>query len=219
MGFVFAHGSLGLLPDHASIMFLMPGLPALLVATIVVGATLDKRGTFGAVGRTVATRLPLAIIAVALSLAAAGIHFAVITEHLEQDVLFGVLFFALGWFQLVWAQVYLVWPRRSVALLAIVINLGAVLVWALSRTVGLPIGAAPWVPEQVGFADIMATSFEIGIIGLLLPTLLGERFARVLNEQMPMQKAFVLSGFMIVAVGLLTAMALIPPAFEFLAFS
>ena len=219
MTLVFAHGSVGLLPDHESIMFLLPLLPALMVATIVLGAWLDKRGTLGEPGRTVSMQMPLAIIAAALSLAAAGIHFAVISEHLEEDVLFGVLFFALGWFQLVWAQVYLIWPRRSVALLAIAINLGAVLVWIVSRTVGLPIGPQAWVPEQVGFADLLASSFELGIIGLLIPTVIGERFATALASQMPVQKAFVLSAFMVVAVGLLTAMALVPPAFEFLAFS
>lgn len=219
MGFVFAHGGVGLLPDHEAIMFLMPALPALLVATVVVGVALDKRGTLGAAGRTVAVHTPLAVIAAALSLAAAGIHFAVITEHLEEYVLFGVLFFALGWFQLVWAQIYLVWPRPSVAALAILVNLGAVLVWAMSRTVGLPIGPEPWQPEQLGFADLLASSFESGIIGLMLPTLLRNRFGQALDVQMPVQKAFVLAAFMVIAVGLLTAMALVPPAFEFLAFS
>jgi hypothetical protein len=218
MGFVFAHGGLGLLPDHEALMFLMPVLPALFVATVVAGAALDRRGTLGAAGRTVATHVPLAVIAAALSLAAAGIHFAVITEHLEEYVLFGVLFFALAWFQLMWAQIYLVWPRPSVATLGIVVNLGAVLVWAMSRTTGLPIGPQPWVPEQLGFADLLASSFEIGIIGLLLPTLLRDRFGQVLDAQMPVQKAFVLASFMVIAVGLLTAMALVPPAFEFLAF-
>jgi hypothetical protein len=219
MTFVFAHGSVGTLPDHEAIMWLLPALPALLVATIVVGVWLDRRGTLGAPGRTVAAYTPLAPIAAALSLASAGIHFAVIGEHLEEDVLFGLLFFALGWFQLVWAQIYLIWPRRSAAQMAILINLGAVLVWFMSRTVGLPIGPQAWVPEQIGFADILATTFELGIIGLLLPTLLREQFGRALDEQMPVQKAFVLSAFMVVAVGLLTAMALVPPAFDFLAFS
>jgi hypothetical protein len=219
MIFVFAHGSVGLLPDHEAIMFLLPLLPLLLVATIVVGVWLSRRGTLGAPNRTVATYTPMAVIAAALSLAAAGIHFAVISEHLEEDVLFGVLFFAFGWFQLIWAQVYLIWPRRQVALLAIVINLGGVLVWLMSRTVGLPFGPEAWVPEQVGFADVLSTSFEIGLIGLLVPTLLRERFGRALDQQMPIQQAFVLSAFMVVALGLLTAMALVPPAFDFLAFS
>ena len=219
LSFVFAHAHVAFLPDHESIMFLFPILPALMVGTILLGAALSKRGTLGAADRTVALHTPLAIVAAVLSLAAAGIHFAVISEHLDEDVLFGVLFFALGWFQLIWAQVYLVWPRRSAAQLAVVINLGAVLVWVMSRTVGLPIGNQPWVPEQLGFPDLLASSLELGMIGLLLPTLFGERFSKMLNEQIPIQKAFVLSAFMVVAVGLLTAMALVPPAFDFLAFS
>ncbi len=218
MGFVFAHG-VGFLPDMDDMMFLLPGLPLLLVATIVVGAVLDKRGALGGVGHTVAVHTPLAIIAAVLSLAAAGIHFAVITQHLEEDVLFGFLFFALGWFQLIWAQTYLVWPRPPVAAVAIVVNLGAILVWIVSRTVGLPIGPEAGIPEALGFPDLLASTFELGIIGLLLPTLFRERFARALNEQIPAQKAFVLAAFLVVAVGLLTAMALVPPAFEFLAFS
>jgi hypothetical protein len=115
--------------------------------------------------------------------------------------------------------VYLVWPRRAAAALAVLVNAGAVSVWIMSRTTGLPIGPEPWVPEQLGFPDLLASSFEIGIIGLLLPTLLGERFVRALSAPMPVQKAFVLAAFMVIAVGLLTAMALLPPAFEFLAFS
>ena len=216
---IFAQGGVGLLPDMDAIMFLMPALPALFMATIVLGAFLDRRGTLGEPGRTVAMHRPLAIIAAALSLAAAGIHFAVISEHLDRDVLFGLLFFTLGWFQLMWAQVYLVWPRPSVAAVAITVNLGAVLVWVMSRTVGLPIGPHAWLPELIGFPDILAASFEIGIIGLLLPTLFRERFARALSEPMPAQKAFVLTAFTVVAVGLLTAMALVPAAFDFLAFS
>ena len=151
---------LGFLPDMDEMMFLMPGLPVLLFVTIVVGAVLDKRGTLGDAGRTVAVHTPLAVIAAALSLAAAGIHFAVIGEHLEEDVLFGVLFFTLGWFQLVWAQVYLIWQRRPVALAAVLVNLGAILVWVMSRTIGLPIGPEAWIPEQVGFPDLLATSFD-----------------------------------------------------------
>jgi hypothetical protein len=101
----------------------------------------------------------------------------------------------------------------------VLVNVGAVLVWATSRTIGLPIGPEAGLPEPVGFPDLLASSFEIGIVGLMLPTLLGERFARSLSAEMPIQKAFVLSAFMVIAVGLLTAMALVPPAFEFLAFS
>ena len=215
---IFAHGGLGLLPDMDAVMFLMPALPALLVATIVLGAALDRRGTLGQSGRTIALHVPLAVIAAVLSLASAGIHFAVITDHLEIDVAEGVFFFGLAWFQLAWAQVYLLRPGRSVATLAVVVNAVVIGVWAMSRTTGLPIGSQPWVPERIGLADLLATSFELGVIGLLLPTLFRERFARALDSQLPIQKAFVLAAFMLVTVVLLTARALVPPAFQFLAF-
>ena len=37
-----------------------------------------------------------------LSVAAAGIHFAVIQEHLQEFEPFGYLFLALAWFQALW---------------------------------------------------------------------------------------------------------------------
>jgi hypothetical protein len=217
-GLIFAHASIGLLPDHESVMFLMPALPALLVATIVVGATLERRGVFGAAGRTVSLTTPLAVIAAGLSLAAAGIHFAVLQDHLEVDLSEGVFFFALGWFQLIWAQVYLLRAHRRIAAAAVVVNAATVLIWLASRTVGLPIGPQPWVPEQIGLADLLATTFEVGLIGLLLPSILTGRFTRLEQSQLPAQKAFVLAAFMIVTVSLLTGLALVPGAFAVLNF-
>jgi hypothetical protein len=216
MGFVFAHGA-GLI-DHEAVMFLMPLLPALLVATIVLATWLDKRGYLGAAGRMVSAYAPVAVIAAALSLAAAGIHFAVITEHLEYDVAAGVAMFGVGVFQAIWAQAYLLRDSRRLAQVAAVVSVAVVAVWVVSRTIGLPLGATPWVPESVGIADLLATSFEIGLIGLLLPRLLPERFAGWLKTELPAQKAFVLAGFTIVAVTVLTGVALLPEAIEFLEF-
>jgi hypothetical protein len=215
MSFVFAHGGL---IDHEAIMFLMPLLPALLVVTIVIAAWLDKRGYLGAAGRMVSAYAPIAVIAAGLSLAAAGIHFAVISEHLEVDVAEGVFFFGIGAFQAIWAQAYLLRDSRRVAQVAAVVNVAVVAIWIVSRTVGLPIGATPWVPEPVGFADLLATSFEIGLVALLLPRLVPGRFANWLSTDVPAQKAFVLAGFSVVAVVLLTSVALLPQAFEILAF-
>ncbi|HLB44750.1 MAG TPA: hypothetical protein VJK49_05125 [Candidatus Limnocylindrales bacterium] len=215
---VLAHAGIGLLPDHETVMFLLPALPVLLIATIVLGATLEQRGAFGPAGRMVSVGMPLAVIAAALSLAAAGIHFAVIQEHLEVDLAEGLFFFGLGWFQLIWAQVYLLRAHPRVAAVAVWVNVAVVLTWFVSRTIGLPLGAQPWVPEPVGLADLLATSFEVGLIGLLLPSLAPERFARVVHAQLPVQKAFVLAAFMIVTVSLLTGLALVPGAFELLSF-
>jgi hypothetical protein len=214
---VFAHAGVGLL-DHDAVMFLMPLLPAMLVGTIILGAVLERRGVLGVAGRMVGANAPVAVIAASLSLAAAGIHFAVIESHLEESVLEAVLFFGLGWFQLIWAQLFLLRGGRSVALVGAAVNAGAIGVWLLSRTVGLPIGATPGVPEALGWPDLLASSFELSLIGLLLPLLLPQRFGRWFSGEVPVQKAFVLAAFSIAAVAVLTAVALVPDAFEALSF-
>jgi hypothetical protein len=218
MGFVFAHVGAGL-PHHEAVMFLMPLLPALLVATIVLAAFLDRRGYLGAPDRLVSVYTPVAIIGATLSLAAAGIHFAVIQEHLEASVAEGVFFFALGAFQAIWAQFFLLRDHRRIALIGAAVNLSTVVIWLISRTSGLPFGATPWVPESVGLPDLMATSFELGLIGLLLPRLIPGRFGHWFRGELPAQKAFVLASFTIVALTLLTAVALVPGAFEAFSFA
>lgn len=213
---VLAHA--GLLVDHDAVMFLMPLLPALLVATILLAGVLDRRGYLGPSGRMVSVYGPVAVIAAALSIAAAGIHFAVISEHLERDVGEGVFFFGIGVFQAIWAQAYLLRDDRRLTLVGAAVNVAVAIVWLVSRTVGLPFGATPGVPEAIGLPDLLATSFEISLVGLLVPRLLPRRFPGWLSGELPVQKAFVLAGFTIIALTVLTAVALIPEAFAGLAF-
>jgi hypothetical protein len=107
---------------------------------------------------------PLAV----LSLGAAAIHFAVMPEHLAEWWAFGGFFAALGWFQALWSIGYLAGPSGRLARFAIAVNLATVLVWAWSRTIGLPIGPDPGVPEPLGAADVVATVLELLlVIGLL----------------------------------------------------
>jgi hypothetical protein len=111
---------------------------------------------------------PAGFLAV-LSLGAAAIHFAVIADHLREWWLSGVFFAALGWFQALWPIGYLLQPSRRVVWLGIVINLATVVVWTLTRTIGLPFGPAPGVPEGVGAPDALATALELSlVIGLLV---------------------------------------------------
>ena len=81
------------------------------------------------------------VVAAALSFGAAAIHFAVIGEHFAEYPPYGVAFTAFAWFQVGWAVLYLRRRTRGLAVLAIVVNLGALIVWAVSRIAGLPIGA------------------------------------------------------------------------------
>jgi hypothetical protein len=205
---VFAHGaSHGALPDHESLMFLMPALPMMFIGTVVVAKALDKRGLLGT-ARSVDMTTALAAIAAALSLGAAAIHFAVVQEHLAEYFLFGLLFIALGWFQAIWAQVYLLRRNPPVAWVAIAVNLGTIAVWVVSRTVGLPFGPDAWEPEAMGALDLISTIFELLLVGILLPTVAPRRFPKLAARRLHYEQAFVLGSFCVVTVGLVATIVL-----------
>ncbi len=103
-----------------------------------------------------------------LSFGAAAIHFAVSPEHFAEWLPFGIAFTCLAWFQVLWAAAYLVRPSGRLARAAVVVNAAVVVVWAWSRTVGLPIGPGPGSTEAVGFADVLSSSLEtLLVLGLL----------------------------------------------------
>lgn len=123
-----------------------------------------------AVARPAAERLVRA--AAALSLAAALIHASVIVAHFQEYWLFGVFFVAAALFQLGWGVAAWSSPadRRLLALGAGA-NLAIVLLWAVTRTVGLPIGPEPGEIEPAGLHDLFATADELAILlaaGLVL---------------------------------------------------
>jgi hypothetical protein len=206
---VFAHGGGGgsLLPDHESLMFLMPALPVMFVGTVVLAKLLDKRGLLGTT-RTVDMTTALAAIAAGLSLGAAAIHFAVAQEHFAEYFLFGLFFVALGWFQAIWAQVYMLRRNRSIAWIAIAVNLATVAIWIMSRTVGLPIGAEPWEPEAIGGLDLVSTIFELLLVGVLLPTVAPRRFPKLSARRLHYEQAFVLASFCVVTIALVATVVL-----------
>jgi hypothetical protein len=111
--------------------------------------------------------VPLALI----SLAAAGIHFGVMDEHVQGSLAFGVFFAVVAWGQALWAVGMLLVPNRRLLITGSVGNLAVIAIWALSRVAGLPIGPEPWTPEAVGVADLMSTILEAVIVagcGVLL---------------------------------------------------
>jgi hypothetical protein len=106
-----------------------------------------------------------AVVAAAL-VGAAVIHFAYAPVHLRENILHGVFFLALGWAQLGlafalyrWREAR--WPWSATAL----INAGAIGLWAVTRTVGLP-GSDP---DPWGFPDGLASGLEaVAVLGALL---------------------------------------------------
>ena len=126
-------------------------------------------------------RLPMiadATLAV-LSVVAATIHLLVVPEHLDEYVPFGVFFVVIGIAQAGWALLMGTIPGRGLLATGLVGNAAIILIWAVTRTVGLPIGPEPWAPEPVGAWDVLSTGCEVLIVtGLLVLFPLVTRFAR-----------------------------------------
>jgi len=102
--------------------------------------------------------------AAALSLLAALIHLWVVPEHFEEWWGYGAFFLVAAAAQVLYAPLVLLWPIRIVLLLGIAGNLAIVVLYLLTRTVGIPLfGPGAGEVEGVGFIDLCATTSEVGI--------------------------------------------------------
>jgi hypothetical protein len=99
-----------------------------------------------------------------VSLATAGIHFAVMGEHFREYLAYGIFFSLVAWFQALWALGVVVSPTRAILSVGLVVNAAVVVIWVVSRTAGLPIGPEPGTAEPAAFLDILSTVLEIGIV-------------------------------------------------------
>ena len=96
-------------------------------------------------------------------LAALSMAAAVMGEHFAEYAAFGVFFSVVAWLQALWAVGLIVLPSRRLLLVGLVGNALVVLVWLLSRTIGLPIGPEAGAPEAAAFVDVLSTILEVGI--------------------------------------------------------
>lgn len=114
-----------------------------------------------------AARWPRAYLAGALatfSAAAAAIHLSVVGEHVHESLLFGTFFACAGLGQAAWAVAVTRAPDGKVLLAGAVGNAAIMAIWAMSRTVGIPVGPHRWMAEAVSAPDAMATAFEALIV-------------------------------------------------------
>lgn len=98
------------------------------------------------------------------SLGAAAIHFGVVPAHWREWALAGAFFAALAGFQLIWAALILVRTTTPVLAAGIVLNVGAVALWVLSRTDGAPFGPHAGEPELVQTADLCALLLQTYVV-------------------------------------------------------
>jgi hypothetical protein len=94
-------------------------------------------------------------------MAAGAIHFAVTPEHFDEDWVFGVFFAGAACVQILWPLLVVRSDQRWLLLAGVAGNLAIALLWAASRTTGLPVGPEPGMREAVGFIDAFVTTLEI----------------------------------------------------------
>jgi hypothetical protein len=100
-----------------------------------------------------------------LSLLAGLIHLWVVPEHFEEWWGYGAFFLVAAVAQVVYVPLLLRWPNQTVLLLGIVGNSAIVLLYLLTRVVGIPLfGPEAGEVEGVGIIDVCATSSEAAIV-------------------------------------------------------
>jgi hypothetical protein len=117
----------------------------------------------------------LVLVAAVLVFASSFIHAAVIADHFEEFWLFGAFFAAITGLQAAWTVLIYGDPlNRALLLVGAVGNGALVVVWTISRTIGVPVGPQPWRPEAVGVVDVLSTLDELVTV-ILVATVLGLR--------------------------------------------
>jgi hypothetical protein len=117
------------------------------------------------------------IAAAFASLGAAATHLAVAPGHFADWPASGVFFFTVAAFQAGWALAAMRAAGPPAMVAGLLVNAGSILLWALSRTAGLPAGPHPGVPEQVDRVDLTTVAFE-AVVCLLALWSLRARHAR-----------------------------------------
>jgi len=126
-----------------------------------------------------APNLTLPVLALALlSIASATIHASVSREHFHEAVVFGTFFVAASTAQVGWAVLALHRPTTTLLIVGASGNATVVALWAMTRTIGLPIGPEPWHPESIGAADLISTTCELLLVIGALTLLTRHRHTR-----------------------------------------
>lgn len=193
-------------PDVEVLVLLFPVLVAVLFVVIVAVVLLSRRGLLPPLDDRIPAATSMAVVAACLSFGAAAVHNAVIAEHFAEDPVVGVVFVVMAIFQAGWGVLYLALPGAAVAAAGLIANDALVVVWAWSRTIGLPFGAHPGVAEPVGFIDSLAAVFEVLLIVLLVARL-APPLRPILRRPVRFGDAAVLTTFAIAAIAVVTSVA------------
>jgi hypothetical protein len=136
-------------------------LLAPILAVTVLAAGADVRAWLRRRDRKVQ---PAILVAGVLSLPAAVVHLAVCPEHFGEAALYGVFFAVVAVAQVVWPWLAVVRPQRWVLAAGLVGNLAIFMLWAVTRTIGIPLGPESGEVEAVGLLDVVSAVLELGVV-------------------------------------------------------
>ena len=102
-----------------------------------------------------------------LSVASGAIHGRVIIDHYGEGPLIAGFFVVTTIFQIWWGS-RIRRPTRSLLALGLAGSAVIVATWLVSRTTGVPIGPDAGEREAIGAVDLVATIYELGIIGAIV---------------------------------------------------
>lgn len=106
---------------------------------------------------------------------AAATHLAVMPDHFQESWIYGSFFALVAPLQLGLAWAVLVRARRAELLAALSFSLTVVVLWALTRFVGVPIGPDDGATEGLGVLDVFASACELLTAAALLYLLRSEQ--------------------------------------------
>jgi hypothetical protein len=132
-----------------------------------------------AAGRGVAPyseRETVLVMVAALAVIGALIHIGAAVDHWAEYHLYTVVFAAIATLQVLWAVLILRGASDRILVAGCVLQLGTAALWAVSRTVGVPLAPTAWVPEEVGLPDLMETLGELATVAAVASVLLAGRF-------------------------------------------
>lgn len=95
------------------------------------------------------------------SVGAGAIHIAVLPAHLQVWWASGAFFAAIAAFQVAWGLALARWRRRDLLGLGAMANVGSIVLWVVTRTLGLPFGPNAGVPENAGLAGVLTVTLEL----------------------------------------------------------
>jgi hypothetical protein len=105
------------------------------------------------------------VVGVALaSLGSSLTHGAVGPEHFREAAAFGVFFLVAAALQAAWALLVIRRADRLLLAIGAAGNSAVLVLWGITRTVGLPVGPQIWHPEAVSAPDLFASLLEVTII-------------------------------------------------------